>query len=329
MAAAKRSSLIGPSLAAGFCVALIASTFIKMPQANDWLFQISMLLIISVSWNLMASAGLISLGHAGFWGIGSYAAMIAAVRLDLPLYGAVILAVASGMLFGCMLALATGRLRGIFFAISTLALAEGMRVTTLMLPDQTGGASGLYLPEKLQLARSGLYLLGAVYAVVCVGISFWLARTPFNYACRAMRDNESAAQMLGLDPRRYRMAILAISAGMAAGAGAVSTWYGGYLDPEIAFSLHTTIESQIATILGGIYTLAGPILGSIAIVALSEATRIGFGNHEGVSQLIFGVVLVLGILFMPNGLSGVWPGHRNAKSSEELDTEVEIAETVP
>lgn len=175
-----------------------------------------------------------------------------------------------------------------------------------MLPDQTGGASGVYLPEALQLPRPTLYLLGAVGAVICGGVALWLSKTSFNYACRAMRDNESAAKMLGLDPLRYRMAILAISAGMVAGAGAISSWYGGFLDPDVGFSIHVTIESQIATILGGMYSLAGPVLGSIAIVALSEATRLGFGSYEGVSQLTYGIVLVLGVLFMPRGINGVW-----------------------
>ena len=107
-------------------VALIGSTFIRAPQINDWIFQICMLVMVTFSWNLMASAGLVSLGHAAFWGVGSYAAMIAASRLGLPLYAGVLLAVVVGAVLGCALALATGRLKGIFFAISTLALAEGL-----------------------------------------------------------------------------------------------------------------------------------------------------------------------------------------------------------
>ncbi len=307
---------------------LIAAAFINMPQVNDWLFQISMLMIVAISWNLMASAGLISLGHAAFWGVGSYAAMIAATRLGLPLLGGVVLAVVIGAVLGCVLALATGRLRGIFFAISTLALAEGLRVTAVMLPDLTGGAAGLYLPQALQVSRTTLFCLGAIGAVVCAAVSVWLARTTFSYACRAMRNNESAAQMLGLDPRRYRMAILAISAGMAAGAGALNSWYGGFLDPDVGFNMHVTIESQIAPILGGMYTVAGPIVGAVAIVALSEATRLGLGAHEGASQLTYGVVLVLGVLFMPRGLYGLWRDLlpvRNAATEDAAGTAAEMA----
>ena len=298
--------LINRVLPIVFSLVMLGSTFIKMPQVNDWVFQISMLMIISVSWNLMASAGLISLGHSAFWGFGSYVAMLAAVRLQWPLYGGVVIAIGFGALLGCFLALATGRLRGIFFAISTLALSEGLRVTSLMLPDFTGGASGLYLPQNLQIQRPTLYLIGSVCAVLCVVASIWLSKLPFNYACRAMRDNESAAQMLGLDPLRYRMGILAISSGMVGGAGAISCWYGGYLDPDVAFSMHTTIEAQISTILGGMYTVAGPVLGATAIVALSETTRLSLGANEGVGQLAYGVVLVLGILFMPMGIHGFW-----------------------
>jgi branched-chain amino acid transport system permease protein len=287
-------------------LALIGSAFIDMPQVNDWIFQISMLAIVAISWNLMASAGLVSLGHAAFWGVGSYCGMIAAVRFGLPLAGGILLAVAIGALLGCVVAWATGRLSGLFFAISTLALAEGLRTTSVMLPGLTGGAEGLYLPQTLQVSRTTLYAVGAVAAVACATASIWLARTSFNYACRAMRNNESAAQMLGLDPLRYRMAIMAISAAMAAGAGAISNCYGGYLDPDVAFNLHITIESQIAPILGGIYTVAGPIVGAVGIVALSEGTRLALGAQEGASQLAYGIVLVLGVLFMPRGLYGVW-----------------------
>ena len=119
-----------------------------------------------------------------------------------------------------------------------------------------------------------------------------------------MRNNEGAAQMLGVNPYRYRLGLLAISGAIASCAGGINAWYGGYLDPEVGFSLHFTILSQIAPILGGIHTLAGPVIGSFAIVAISEGTRIFFGQNEGFSQLIYGLVLVIGILFMPRGIWG-------------------------
>jgi len=91
---------------------------------------------------------------------------------------------------------------------------------------------------------------------------------------------------------------------MASYAGSMAAWNGGYLDPSVAFSLHTTVMSQIAPILGGIYTLSGPILGTIATMALGEATRSWFGSLEGVSLLLFGVALVACVVFLPRGIRG-------------------------
>ncbi len=289
-----------------FAAALLGSTLWRDAQVNDWLFRISTLVMLATSWNLMANAGLISLGHSAFWGVGSYAAIMCANRLGLPLPATLLAAIVVGGLVGAALALATGRLRGIFFAIATLALSEGFRVSALMLPDLTGGAVGLFLKQDLRPSQAMLYLVGAIGAVLSVALAGWLAVSPFQYASRAMRNNEGAAQMLGIDPRRQRMAIVAISGGMASCAGAINAWYGGYLDPEVGFTLHFTILAQIAPLLGGIYTVVGPVIGSFGIVAFSEATRIWLGNVEGVSQLAFGVILVLCILFMPNGLYGTW-----------------------
>jgi branched-chain amino acid transport system permease protein len=302
----KASAVLPYAVVVLLAVLLLGTSLLDMPQINDWVFRASLLIILSVSWNLMANAGLISLGHSAFWGIGSYTAIVIANEAGLPLIAGILGAAAMGGLVGAGLAMATGRLRGIFFAISTLALSEGLRVVAIMLPDVTGGAMGLYLQPAVRGSRPLLLFLSVLTMIVSVIITALLARTRFHYACRAMRNNERAAEMLGLDPRRYRMTILAISAAMAAAAGALSSWYGGYLDPDVAFNLHITIEAQIAPIIGGLYSVAGPVLGGILVYTLSEITRIGLGAQEGVSQLVYGCLLVLAILFMPRGIYGLW-----------------------
>jgi branched-chain amino acid transport system permease protein len=222
------------------------------------------------------------------------------------------------------LALTTGRLRGIFFAIATLALSEGLRVTAVMLPDVTGGAMGLYLDPAIRGSRSSLFVVTALVMIVSIAIAALLSRTRFHYACRAMRNDESAAQMLGLNPMRYRIAILAISSGMAAAAGALSTWYGAYLDPDVGFSLQITIESQIAPIIGGMYTVVGPVVGAVITEALSEITRLGFGAQEGVSQLAYGLVLVLCVLFMPGGIYGTLRRARDRRRAARIMRREEV-----
>ena len=294
------------ALAAG--AALIASPVLDSPQVNDWIFRISTLIMLATSWNLMASAGLISLGHSAFWGIGSYAAILSANSAGLPIYVSLVFSAVFGAALGLFLAVATGRLRGIFFAISTLALSEGLRVAAFMLPDITGGAIGLFLNAQLRPELSTLYVIGAVGAVASVLLAWLLAQSRFYFACRAMRNNESAAQMLGINPFKYRLLLLAISGAMASCAGGINAWHGGYLDPGIAFNLHFTVMAQIAPILGGIYTIGGPVVGSVAVVAISEGTRIYFGAQQGVSQLLYGLILIVGILLIPKGIWGTIAG---------------------
>lgn len=282
----------------------LASPFMSSAQVNDWLFRVSTLIMLAISWNLMANAGLISLGHSAFWGLGSYASLLSANAFGLPLLPSIVVSIVFGALLGLFLAVSTGRMRGIFFAIATLALSEGMRISAFMLPDLTGGAVGVFLNQTLRPTTTMLYVVGAAGAIVTIVMSCILSKSRFQFACRAMRNNEAAAQMLGINPYHYRMGLLTISGAIASCAGGMNAWYGGYLDPEVAFTLHFTILSQIAPILGGIHTLVGPVIGSFAIVFIAEASRILFGQQEGFSQLVYGLVLVVGILFMPQGIWG-------------------------
>lgn len=291
-------------------VACIALPFGATAVVNDWLVSAASLVIIAVSWNMAANAGLISLGHSAFWGIGSYAAVLAANKLDVGLAGSLLPALLLGAAVGAALAMITGRLRGIFFAISTLALSEGLRVLAVMLPGVTGGGEGMYLNPKLRPAPEIVAAFMVVGALAAVWLAWALSRTPWHFAFRAMRANESAAQMLGVQPVRFRVGVLALAGAMASFAGGVRIWYGGFIDPGIAFDLHITILAQIAPILGGIHTLAGPVIGAFLGVLLSEATRIWLGA-KGVSLLVYGVALVLCILFLPQG---VWGGLRAAWS---------------
>lgn len=292
----------GLSLLLGLAVLLVP--FSDSPIAIDIGFRICMLIILAVSWDLMAGAGLISLGHSAFWGLGNYAAIISANGLGFNLALSLLPATLSGALLGAGLAVITGRLRGIYFAISTLAASEGLRVLAVMLPDVTGGSNGIYLDTTLAPNPLVVNITGSIGAIAGAIVAVLIARSRYHFALRAMRNNESAAQMLGIEPLRYRVGIMAISGAMASLAGGISMWRGGYLDPSMAFDLLTTINTQIASILGGIYTIPGPIIGAAAAIALGELTRIFFGQFVGVSLFIFGIVLTLLVLRLPNGIYG-------------------------
>lgn len=294
----------GPIPAGVFLAILLAPPFSGSPSITDALFRLCSLIILALSWNLMASAGLISLGHAAFFGLGAYVAILMTNLLGVSFLATLVGSVVAGGILGAVLALITGRLRGIYFAITTLAMSEGLRVLAVMLPDVTGGAKGAYLTAKS--VPSGFTISIAMSAAtVIVFIIVWaLGRSRYHFAFRAMRDNERASQMLGIFPLKYRLGITMISGSMASLVGAIEVWHGGYLDPAIAFDLHVTIMAQIAPILGGLYTLSGPIIGAAVTILLGDATRLAFGHVQGVSLLVFGFVLIGCVLYLPHGISG-------------------------
>ncbi len=292
-------------------VALVLIPF-DLPQMNDWLFRIATLIMLAVSWNMMASAGMISLGHSAFWGVGSYGALLAINYMKLPFFLSFLPALVFGAVIGMLLALSTGRLKGVFFAIATLALSEGCRIIGLMLPDLTGGAAGMFLRHGARPTASVLYYSSVVAALLAVIVAWLLSKTRLRYAMRAMHDNEDAAQMLGINPLYYRTLISTIAGAMAAGAGALNLWHSAYLAPDIAFSLHFAILAQIAPIIGGVHTLAGPVIGAFAIIGFSELSRTALGIKEGYSLLIYGILLVCAITFMPKGLYRLFMPRRTA-----------------
>jgi branched-chain amino acid transport system permease protein len=296
------------ALWAAFAAVLLVVPFLGSPVVNDWTVRVCTLIMIAVSWNLALNAGLISLGHSAFWGLGAYAAVLSTNDLGAPFVVSLLVATVAGSVAGIGLAAVTGGLRGIFFAIATLAFSEILRVVALMTPDFTGGAEGVYLNPLARPGSAPVTFMVVVGALACVAIGYALSLTRFNIACRAMRSNEETSKMFGINPLRYRIGCLTIAGAMASLAGGLNLWHGGFLDPLVAFDLHITLLSQIAPILGGVHTLTGPVLGAVLTFVLSEETRVWLGA-SGYSQLILGVVLVVCVLLMPGGLMGLWRSH--------------------
>ncbi len=299
-----KSQKFAPSLAIVVAACALLVPVLGSPTYIDFAFRCCSLITLAVSWNLMASAGLISLGHSAFFGLGAYVAILSGNLLGAPFWLSLVGSVLAGAVLGSGIALITGRLRGIYFAIATLAASEGLRVMAVMLPDLTGGAKGAYLAARTFPGVLAVNLAMSGVAVATCLVAWLVSRSRYHYAFRAMRANESASQMLGIFPLKYRASIMAISGACASAVGGVEVWHGGYLDPAIAFDLHNTITSQIAPILGGVYTVTGPILGAIATVFLGDATRLAVGHIQGASLLVFGLVLVGCVLYFPHGLLG-------------------------
>ncbi len=286
---------------AGFAVAAL----VPLAGSAYWMdlgIRAMTAVVLAVSWNLAAGAGLISLGHAAFWGVGAYTG-----ALTLGMTGSIVLGMlaggASALAVGLLLGILSARMRRFYFAIATLAYAEAFRVAAISFPDVTGGSVGLFVPLATVPGQLGVFYGVLVVAGAWVALSILLAARRTGYVFAAVRDNEPAAVILGVNPFRYRLLALALASAPVGAVGTLSVAYTAFLDPDIAFDAAISIEAQIAAIAGGIYTLAGPVLGAVVVTSLSELARQFLGAHSA-SLLAYGAILVLLILFLPGGVAG-------------------------
>jgi branched-chain amino acid transport system permease protein len=204
----------------------------------------------------------------------------------------------------------------------TLAFAEVFRVLAVTA-QITGGGVGLMLPLSESFAnlqfgsRKGSIVLVLGFVVAALLVSSWLRHSRFGAQLQAVRDNEDAARALGVDPWRVKLGAIALSGGFMGAGGAFYVQVFQYIDPAIAFGPASSVEALVAAIVGGMGTLWGPLLGAAVLHLLAEATRNLFGNLPGLNMVIYGTVLVLIVMFVPRGLSGIgrsvrelWRGRR-------------------
>jgi branched-chain amino acid transport system permease protein len=288
---------------------LIASDF--------WLgFIITVLLfaVMGTAWNVLGGfAGQFSFGHAAFFGAGAYTAALLPMLLGLNAWIAFALAAVAGAVVGFVVGYLSFRygLRGSYFALITLAFAEVLRVLIGSL-DVAGGGVGLYLPPRpgaanLQfISKSGYYYLVLALAAGAWWVSWALDRSRLGVWLLAIRENEDAARALGIDVLQCKLHAIMISGALTGLGGAFYADYYLYLDPGIAFGADVSVEVLLAPIIGGLGTVWGPFVGSLALQVAGEAARRLMGDAPGLSLVFYGALLVIMIKFLPNGLIGVW-----------------------
>ena len=269
--------------------------------------------LLAQAWNILGGfGGQFSFGHALFFGTGAYIQAIAQLQFGLNPWLALTLAVAGSGAISLMVGALTFRygLKGSYFALVTLAFAEVFRILALSVPF-TGAGVGLMIPlsesfANMQFAsRKGyLYLiLGFVAAALLV--TWWLKHSRFGAYLQAVRDNEDAARAIGVNPFNVKLAAIGLSGALMGAGGAFYVQVFQYIDPGIAFGPGTSVEALVAAIVGGIGTLWGPVLGAVVLHVLADITRNMFGQLPGINMVIYGVVLVLIVMFLPCGIGGI------------------------
>jgi len=269
--------------------------------------------VISTSWNILVWTHQISLGHAAFFGIGAYTAAVVYNTWQLPIYFDMVL----GGVFASMGAILVGticlRMAPWALAIATLAFAEAIKILVIMLPGLTEGAEGVAIAPLYgggQTAKVYAYYLVLGIALVTVLSAYLLKRSKLYFAFTAIHDDQEAASMLGINPTKYKVMAFTISAFFVGIVGGFYAHYISYIDPHAAFNIQISVEAQIMPLMGGLYTVAGPVLGAFILTLLGEYLRITVKTGY---LIVYGFILVFLILYLPKGLMGLVAGWTRRK----------------
>ena len=288
---------------------VLAAVLLLLPVVlpNNYYYDIAIRMainaIIVLGLNLLIGfAGQISLGHAGFVGIGAYASAILPSQFGWHPLLAMAAGAAIASAIAAIVARPIFRLKGHYLAMATLGLGI---ITAIVIKNEaayTGGPDGMPVAA---LGLMGFEISGEkqwywVLAVVLL-FSFWAARnlidSPFGRALRALHGSEVAAQVMGVDVVRYKVAIFVLSAFFASLMGSVTAHYIGFVTPNIADFFHS-IELVTMVVIGGMASIYGSLIGAVLLTALPQA----LSTFEGWETVVFGAILMFCMIFMPRGL---------------------------
>ncbi|PYM57816.1 MAG: branched-chain amino acid ABC transporter permease [Candidatus Rokuibacteriota bacterium] len=302
-------------------VAVVAVLMMAPPflTSNQFLLHLAITVLLwtllGVSWNLLGGfAGQVSFGHATFFGVGAYATMILYLRLGLaPWYG-MALGGAAAVLVSLPIGLICFRLRGPYFSLSTLAVAEIVRLIALNWDALTNGPVGLLItalpPVRLGgraldwESKAPFYFIIAALAALAMLATWRLSRARLGAYLLAIREDEDAAESVGIDTVRAKVLTLALSAFFTGLAGGFYGLYFRYVDPDAVFPIALSVEMVFIAVVGGLATVIGPVIGAVFLTTLGELFRERFQ----VGHLIFyGLFMMLAIRYLPEG---IWGGVR-------------------
>ena len=291
---------------------IIATVVVSNRYAVDIMIRTFLWAGLALAWNIAGGyAGLISFGHAAFFGIGAYTSTILLLNYGVPPWFGTL---AGALIAGCggaLLARVCARLRGPFFILSTLAAGEVVRIAALNWRTLTGGSEGLEIapvPSVVNMVFKSQWPYATIivaYMLAMFALSVWIEQTRYGYYLFATRDDEDGASAIGINPRHTRTAAMAVSAATAAIGGTLFAQYFLYLDPTHVISPDISFQFALICAVGGLGTASGPVFGALIIVPLSELLR-GFLSQStsGLHLVIYGIIVIIVILYFPSGVSG-------------------------
>ncbi|SEH74348.1 branched-chain amino acid ABC transporter permease [Tardiphaga sp. OK245] len=300
-------------------IAIAAVLPLLLSPTGYWIRVLTFTLLFAAMaqvWNIIGGlANQTSLGHAAFFGIGAYTSTILVLKFGISPWIGMFAGGFLGGIAALIIAVPTMRLQGHYFALATLAFGEVMRVIANVWTSLTGGPVGLsvpFVPPSIA-AYSFKQLLPHAYialiALIIVTVIFeWIRRSAMGYRLRAIKENPAAAEVIGIDTTKVKLQTAVISGVLMAMLGTLYAQVAVFFDPDTVFSAASiSIRVALIAILGGVGTAVGPILGALFIIPVEELMNDLFSSGAaGLSQLIFGVILIAVILWRPRGFITVF-----------------------
>lgn len=306
----------------------VAPLFITSGRWIEFLELTLFVAVLGQGWNILGGyGGQYSFGNAVFFGTGAYIQALLQFKFGISPWIALWFAISGTALVGALIGYLSFRygLRGSYFALITLAFAEAFHVLSRSFSSITEGGRGVQLPlnqDKSQavatfqfnfagefLSSYGFYYTIFIMLLIAYGITWQMEHSRFGAQLVAVRENEDAAKALGINAFLVKLRAITLSAGITAAGGVYYVQKFLFIEPGIAYGTAKSVEALFAPIIGGLGTVVGPLLGSFFIHGVGEATKstIGraLGDRPGVDLILFGIILILVLAFLPRGLAGL------------------------
>ena len=277
---------------------------------NNLTIAISVLLFAgwATSWDLLGGwNGQVSLGHASFVGLGAYFVAIGEGQFGLAPWWTMTMAAAVAAVLAYFWGWLTFSLRGPYFSLSTIAVAEILRLIAINEEWLSGGATGVFiatLPEPFGIdlfSRTAQFYMALAFAAVVIATVIVISRAQFGYQLRAVREDEDSAMAAGIDPTATKLKAFMLSAALTSIGGGIYGIVLAFIEPHVIFALLLSVQIALTAIIGGRGTIWGPAVGAIVLIGAGEMFRTTFAEAN---MLIYGILILVVVLFVPRGIVG-------------------------
>ncbi len=310
----------------GIIALALVPVFVKAPFPLHVIIMILTWSIVGMGWNFIGGyAGQVSIGHCVFYGLGAYTSAICFMYYNITPWVGMWIGVAVSLVVALLIGSPLLRLKGHYFAVATMAVGESVRIVFINT-KYVGGATGLdFLRPRVPFWQSMQFPSKAYYFYVLLAfmvavllLVIYLDRSKFGYYLRTIKGNEMAAESVGINTSKYKLIAYMLSAAIVSLGGSLYAQYMLYVDPIMIMTLKISLMICLITVMGGVGTIFGPIIGATVLTLISEYSRVFFGGTgTGADLLIYGTLVIIVVIYLPNGIISLYYKYKERQNKEK------------